>query len=66
MGISLAGVRFSTIEQVKAIEVATGQAHRPVYGVDGDYISKPNVQDVVALAYDLMNGANPARYPSFF
>ena len=27
----------------------TGQAHRPSYGTDGDYFSKPNVEDVVRL-----------------
>jgi len=43
----------------------TAQAHRPAYGVDGDYFSKPNVQDVVVLAYELMNEANPARYSPF-
>jgi pyruvate/2-oxoglutarate/acetoin dehydrogenase E1 component/TPP-dependent pyruvate/acetoin dehydrogenase alpha subunit len=43
----------------------TAQAHRPAYGVDGDYFSKPNVQDVMALAYELMNEADPAHYPPF-
>lgn len=39
--------------------------HRPAYGSDGAYFSKPNVEDVYALIYDLMNEANPARYPEF-
>ena len=39
--------------------------HRPAYGSDGAYFSKPNVEDVFAVIYDMMNEANPARYPSF-
>ena len=43
----------------------TAKPHRPAYGSDGAYFSKPNVEDVYALIYDLMNEANPARYPDF-
>ncbi len=32
----------------------TAQAHRPVYGSDGDYFSKPNVEDVIVVARDMM------------
>jgi pyruvate/2-oxoglutarate/acetoin dehydrogenase E1 component/TPP-dependent pyruvate/acetoin dehydrogenase alpha subunit len=32
----------------------TGQAHRPAYASDGDYFSKPNVEDVVAAVYSMM------------
>ncbi len=32
----------------------TGQAHRPSYGTDGDYFSKPNVEDVIRVAKELM------------
>jgi pyruvate/2-oxoglutarate/acetoin dehydrogenase E1 component/TPP-dependent pyruvate/acetoin dehydrogenase alpha subunit len=39
------------------------QAHRPAYGSDGAYLSKPNVEDVFALVYEMMNEADPARYP---
>ncbi len=39
--------------------------HRPAYGSDGAYFSKPNVEDVFAVLYDMMNEANPARYPRF-
>ena len=41
------------------------QPHRPAYGSDGAYFSKPNVEDVFAVIYDLMNEANPARYPRY-
>lgn len=39
--------------------------HRPAYGSDGAYFSKPNVEDVFAVIYDLMNEANPARFPRY-
>ncbi len=43
----------------------SAQPHRPAYGSDGAYFSKPNVEDVFAVIYDMMNEANPARYPRF-
>ena len=33
----------------------TAKAHRPSYGSDGDYFSKPNTEDVVAVIKDMMN-----------
>jgi len=44
----------------------TGQGHRPAYGTDGDYFSKPNVQDVFEGLYKMLHEAQPARYPLFF
>ncbi|MEZ4734328.1 MAG: thiamine pyrophosphate-dependent enzyme [Caldilineaceae bacterium] len=41
----------------------TAQPHRPAYGTDGDYFSKPNVEDVVTEIYDLMHESDPQRYP---
>jgi pyruvate/2-oxoglutarate/acetoin dehydrogenase E1 component len=41
----------------------TAQPHRPAYGADGTYFSKPSVEDVIAVVYDIMNEADPARYP---
>ncbi len=32
----------------------TGQAHRPAYGSDGDYFSKPNTEDIVRVAQEIM------------
>lgn len=32
----------------------TGQAHRPAYGSDGDYFSKPNTEDIVRVAQEMM------------
>jgi pyruvate/2-oxoglutarate/acetoin dehydrogenase E1 component len=39
--------------------------HRPAYGSDGAYFSKPNVEDVFGVIYDMMNEANPARFPRY-
>ncbi len=44
----------------------TARAHRPAYGSDGDYFSKPNAEDIVRAVYDLMNEADPAGYPLFY
>ncbi len=44
----------------------TAQPHRPAYGTDGDYFSKPNVEEVFTGVYRLLHEAEPARYPLFF
>ncbi|MCH2235176.1 MAG: thiamine pyrophosphate-dependent enzyme [Crocinitomicaceae bacterium] len=38
--------------------------HRPAYGTDGDYFSKPNNETIFEAVYNLMNEADPAKYPS--
>jgi pyruvate/2-oxoglutarate/acetoin dehydrogenase E1 component len=43
-----------------------GKGHRPAYGSDGDYWSKPNVEEIFEQVYKLMHEADPARYPLFF
>lgn len=40
--------------------------HRPAYGSDGDYFSKPNSDDVFDIIYKLMNEADPQRYPNIY
>ena len=42
------------------------QEHRPAYGSDGDYWSKPNVEQVFDAVYAMMNEADPAKYPVFY
>lgn len=44
----------------------TAKDHRPAYGTDGDYFSKPNKQQIFEVIYDLMNESNPAKYPIFY
>jgi pyruvate/2-oxoglutarate/acetoin dehydrogenase E1 component/TPP-dependent pyruvate/acetoin dehydrogenase alpha subunit len=41
------------------------RAHRPPYGTDGNYFSKPNVEDVFDAIYELMNEVDPASYPLY-
>ncbi|MCA9983578.1 MAG: hypothetical protein KDE59_04765, partial [Anaerolineales bacterium] len=44
----------------------TSKPHRPAYGTDGAYFSKPNAEEIIATIYDIMNEADPAQYPGFF
>ncbi|GAB2520239.1 alpha-ketoacid dehydrogenase subunit alpha/beta [Spirosoma aerophilum] len=41
----------------------SAKAHRPSYGSDGDYFSKPNVDDVIETVYAVMSEAEPDRFP---
>ena len=41
----------------------TAKDHRPPYGTDGDYFSKPSVDDIVESVYKIMNESNPNQYP---
>lgn len=40
--------------------------HRPAYGTDGDYFSKPSIDDIVETAYAIMNEADPTAFPSIY
>ena len=42
----------------------TAKEHRPAYGSDGDYFSKPNVDDIIDAIYAIMHEYNPTSYPS--
>ncbi|WP_162426942.1 alpha-ketoacid dehydrogenase subunit alpha/beta [Pontibacter pudoricolor] len=42
------------------------QAHRPPYGSDGDYFSKPNTEDVFEAVYDIMHEADPKTFPTIY
>ncbi len=46
-----------------APQTIAAKPHRPAYGSDGDYFSKPNVEDVFEKAYRLMSEARPDRFP---
>ena len=41
----------------------TAKNHRPAYGTDGDYFSKPSIDDIVERIYGVFNEVNPQRYP---
>ncbi|WP_009035233.1 alpha-ketoacid dehydrogenase subunit alpha/beta [Indibacter alkaliphilus] len=40
------------------------KAHRPAYSSDGDYFSKPSVEDVVEKVYSMMHEVNPNKFPA--
>jgi pyruvate/2-oxoglutarate/acetoin dehydrogenase E1 component len=44
----------------------TAQAHRTAYGTDGDYFSKPGIEDMIEAAYNLMSEVEPDRFPNIF
>lgn len=40
--------------------------HRPAYGTDGNYWSKPEAEHIFRAVYELMHEADPQRYPRFY
>jgi pyruvate/2-oxoglutarate/acetoin dehydrogenase E1 component/TPP-dependent pyruvate/acetoin dehydrogenase alpha subunit len=40
--------------------------HRPAFGTDGDYFSKPNAEDVFEAIYALMNDCKPGNFPPIY
>ena len=44
----------------------TAKAHRPAYGTDGDYFSKPSAEDVFEKVYEMMNEVDPQKFKSLF
>ncbi len=47
-------------------ETLASKAHRPAYGTDGDYFSKPSVEDIFEKVYSMMHEVNPSKYPSLY
>ncbi|MBK6793697.1 MAG: transketolase [Anaerolineales bacterium] len=43
----------------------SAKAHRPSYGSDGDYWSKPNPETVFDAVYEMMHEVDPNAYPVF-
>ncbi|MDA3928074.1 MAG: transketolase, partial [Prolixibacteraceae bacterium] len=48
-----------------APQTLTAQEHRPAYGIDGEYFSKPNVELIFEKVYAMMNEIDVNRFPSF-
>ncbi len=46
-------------------QTITAKAHRPAYGTDGDYFSKPNAEDIFIAIYNMMHEYNPTQFPEF-
>ncbi|HIP32270.1 MAG TPA: transketolase, partial [Crocinitomicaceae bacterium] len=49
-----------------APETLSSKNHRPAYGSDGDYFSKPSIDDIVEKVYAMMNEVDPEAYPSIY
>jgi pyruvate/2-oxoglutarate/acetoin dehydrogenase E1 component len=47
-------------------QTLASKAHRPAYGTDGDYFSKPSAEDIYEKVYAMMNEVNPTEYPSLY
>ena len=45
-------------------QTLSAKAHRPPYSSDGDYFSKPSVEDVVEKVYAMMSEVNPKKFPA--
>ena len=44
----------------------TAKAHRPAYGTDGDYFSKPSINDIFEGVYQVMHEVDPVKYKSLY
>ncbi len=44
----------------------SAKEHRPAYGTDGNYWSKPNAEQVFETVYRMMHEVRPADFPLFF
>ena len=44
----------------------SSKEHRPAYGSDGDYFSKPSLEDIFDAAYEIMHEADPKKYPRIY
>ena len=49
-----------------APETMSAKDHRPAYGTDGDYFSKPSIDDIVEKAYQIMHEADSVSFPSLY
>ncbi|HET8839637.1 MAG TPA: thiamine pyrophosphate-dependent enzyme [Flavobacteriaceae bacterium] len=47
-------------------QTLTAKAHRPAYGTDGDYFSKPSADDIFEKVYEIFNEVDPAKFPKLY
>ena len=47
-------------------KLLTAKNHRPAYGPDGDYFSKPSMDDIFDISYNIMHESNPNKFPKKF
>ncbi len=55
---------FSLLDS--APQTLSAKDHRPAYGTDGDYFSKPSIDDIFDKAYSMMTEVDPVRFPSLY
>jgi len=44
----------------------SAKAHRPPFGSDGDYFSKPNKEQIYEKIYNIIHESNPENFPKFY
>ncbi|MEQ6119193.1 thiamine pyrophosphate-dependent enzyme [Reichenbachiella sp. MALMAid0571] len=44
----------------------SSKEHRPAYGSDGDYYSKPNAEEIFEKVYEVMSETDPISFPSLY
>ncbi len=44
----------------------SAKEHRPAYGSDGDYWSKPQMEDIFDIVYSMMSDYDSQRYPKIY
>lgn len=49
-----------------APKTLTAKEHRPAYSTDGDYFSKPSVDDIYEAIYEMMSESDPQSYPPLY
>lgn len=47
----------------EAPQTLSAKDHRPAYGSDGDYFSKPSMDDIIEKIYKMMSNVDPIQYP---
>ncbi len=47
-------------------QTLSAKSHRPAYGSDGDYFSKPSAEDIFEKAYAMMHEFNPEQFPALY
>jgi len=49
-----------------APQTLCSKPHRPAYGTDGDYFSKPSIEDIFEKVHAIMHEAQPHKYSSLY
>jgi pyruvate/2-oxoglutarate/acetoin dehydrogenase E1 component/TPP-dependent pyruvate/acetoin dehydrogenase alpha subunit len=47
-------------------QTLAAKEHRPPYGKDGDYFTKPSAEDIFEKVYSMIHEVNPENFPSLY